>query len=161
MFSRTGYPRPDSGRSKYDIDHSAVHGGRHRLCRRTGIRRPVHGGYDDIQGRSEAARAKCPRIPTAGTGAVTATYDSDSKKLSWKGSYSGLTGPATAAHFHGPAPAGKNAGVMVPIAPNTSPLEGSATLTDAQAKALMDGDMYVNVHTAANKGGEIRGQLMK
>ena len=102
-----------------------------------------------------------PPNTTAASGAVTATYDSDSKKLSWKGSYSGLTGPATAAHFHGPAPAGKNAGVMVPIAPNTSPLEGSATLTDAQAKALMDGDMYVNVHTAANKGGEIRGQLMK
>ena len=45
--------------------------------------------------------------------------------------------------------------------PAASPLEGSATLNDAQAKALMDGDMYVNVHTAANKGGEIRGQLMK
>jgi hypothetical protein len=72
-----------------------------------------------------------------------------------------LTGPATAAHLHGPAPEGKNAGVMVPIAPATSPLEGSATLNDAQAKALMDGDMYVNVHTAENKGGEIRGQLKK
>ena len=110
----------------------------------------------NLSGKSEV-----PPNTTAGTGEVTVTYDTDSKKLTWKGSYSGLTGPATAAHFHGPAPAGKNAGVMVPIAPNTSPLEGSATLTDAQAKALMDGDMYVNVHTAANKGGEIRGQLMK
>lgn len=110
---------------------------------------------------SLSGKSEVPPNATAGTGEVTATYDSDSKKLSWKGTYSGLTGPATAAHFHGPAPAGKNAGVMVPIAPNTSPLEGSATLTDAQAKALMDGDMYVNVHTAANKGGEIRGQLMK
>ncbi len=50
---------------------------------------------------------------------------------------------------------------MIPITPNTSPLAGEATLNDAQAKALMDGDMYVNVHTAANKGGEIRGQLTK
>jgi hypothetical protein len=51
--------------------------------------------------------------------------------------------------------------VLVPIAPATSPLEGSATLNDDQAKALMAGEVYVNVHTAANKGGEIRGQLTK
>jgi hypothetical protein len=108
-----------------------------------------------------SGKTEVPPNTTAGSGTVTATYDSASKKLSWKGTYSGLTGPATAAHFHGPAAAGKNAGVMVPIAPATSPLEGSATLNDAQAKALMDGEMYVNVHTAANKGGEIRGQLTK
>jgi CHRD domain len=108
-----------------------------------------------------SGKTEVPPNTTAGKGEVTATYDSDSKKLTWKGDYSGLTGPATAAHFHGPAPTGKNAGVMIPIAPATSPLEGSATLNDAQAKALMDGDMYVNVHTAANKGGEIRGQLTK
>ncbi len=108
-----------------------------------------------------SGKTEVPANDTKGTGTVTATYDSDSKKLTWKGSYKDLTGPATAAHFHGPAGAGKNAGVMVPIAPATSPLEGSATLTDAQAKALMDGEMYVNVHTAANKGGEIRGQLTK
>jgi hypothetical protein len=108
-----------------------------------------------------SGKSEVPANTTAGTGEVTATYDTDSKKLTWKGAYSGLTGPATAAHFHGPAAAGKNAGVMVPIAPATSPLAGSATLTDAQAKALLDGDMYVNVHTAANKGGEIRGQLTK
>ena len=75
--------------------------------------------------------------------------------------YRGLTGKAVAAHFHGPAPVGKNAGVMIPISPNGPSFEGSATLNDAQAKALVDGDMYVNVHTAANKGGEIRGQLTK
>jgi hypothetical protein len=109
-----------------------------------------------LDGKSEV-----PPNTTAGTGTVTATYDSDSKKLTWKGSYSGLTGPATAAHFHGPGAPGKNAGVLVPISPNGPSFEGSATLTDAQAKALMDGDMYVNVHTAENKGGEIRGQLTK
>lgn len=108
-----------------------------------------------------SGKNEVPPNTTAGAGEVTATYDSATKKLTWKGSYSGLTGPATAAHFHGPAAAGKNAGVMIPISPAASPLEGSATLTDAQAKALMDGDMYVNVHTAANKAGEIRGQLKK
>src|SRR5258708_30791361 len=70
------------------------------------------------------------------------------------------TGPATAAHFHSGEP-GKNGGVAVPITPNTSPFEGSATLTDAQAAELMAGKWYVNVHTDTNKGGEIRGQVTK
>ena len=108
-----------------------------------------------------SAASEVPPNDSKGTGEVTVTYDDASKKMTWKGTYSGLSGPATAAHFHGPAPTGKNAGVMIPISPNTSPLEGSATLNDAQAKALLDGDMYVNVHTAANKGGELRGQLKK
>ena len=97
---------------------------------------------------------------SAGTGTLTATYDTASKKLSWKGSYSGLTGPATAAHFHTGEP-GKNGGVALAITPNASPFEGSATLTDAQAADLLAGKWYVNVHTEANKGGEIRGQVTK
>ncbi len=110
---------------------------------------------------SLSGKSEVPPNTASATGTVTATYDTDSKKLIWKGSYSGLTGPATAAHLHGPAPAGKNAGVMVPINPHGPSFEGSATLNDAQAKALMDGDLYVNIHTAANKAGEIRGQLTK
>jgi hypothetical protein len=108
-----------------------------------------------------AAASEVPPNDSKGKGAVTATYDDSTKTLTWKGTYSDLTGPATAAHFHGPGAVGKNAGVMVPITPNGPSFEGTATLNDAQAKALMDGDMYVNVHTAANKGGEIRGQLTK
>jgi hypothetical protein len=107
------------------------------------------------------ATSEVPPNQSAGTGSLTATYDTGSKKLSWKGTYSGLSGAATAAHFHGPADPGKNAGVAVPITPNTSPLEGSTTLTDAQAADLQAGRWYVNVHTAANPGGEIRGQLTK
>jgi hypothetical protein len=107
------------------------------------------------------AASEVPPTTSKGSGSLTATYDDATKKLTWKGSYKDLSGPATAAHFHGPAPAGKNAAVMVPISPNGPSFEGSATLNDAQAKALMDGEMYVNVHTAANKGGEIRGQLTK
>jgi hypothetical protein len=101
-----------------------------------------------------------PPTTSKGTGTVTATYDTTSKKLSWKGSYADLTGPATAAHFHS-GEAGKNGPVAVPITPNTSPFEGSATLTDAQAADLLAGKWYVNVHTAENKGGEIRGQVTK
>ena len=100
-----------------------------------------------------------------GKGDATVTYDTVSKKLSWKVDYSGLTGPATMAHFHGPAGPGKNAPVVVPIftsaAAAKSPAEGSATLNDDQAKQLTAGEWYVNVHTEANKGGEIRGQLNK
>ena len=106
------------------------------------------------------ASTEVPPNSSNGTGTLTATYDTDSKKLFWKGSYSGLTGPATAAHFHTGEP-GKNGGVALAITPNTSPLEGSATLTDAQATDLLAGKWYVNVHTEANKGGEIRGQVTK
>jgi hypothetical protein len=106
------------------------------------------------------AGSEVPATSSKGSGTVTATYDTASKKLSWKGSYENLTGPATAAHFHSAA-AGQNGPVAVPITPNTSPFEGSATLTDAQAADLMAGKWYVNVHTAENKGGEIRGQVTK
>jgi hypothetical protein len=101
-----------------------------------------------------------PPTNSKGKGSVTATYDTDSKKLTWKGSYSDLSGPATAAHFHA-GEKGKNGGIAVPIAPATSPLDGSATLNDQQAADLMAGKWYVNVHTAENKAGEIRGQLQK
>jgi hypothetical protein len=107
-------------------------------------------------------KSEVPPNSSAGTGTADIDYDPATKKLSWRVTYSGLTGPATAAHFHGPAEAGKNGGVAVPI-PNiaSSPAEGSATLTDAQAADLLAGKYYVNVHTAANPGGEIRGQVVK
>jgi hypothetical protein len=106
--------------------------------------------------------AETPPTDSKGAGALTATYDTDTKKLEWTVDYSGLTGPAIAAHFHGPAPIGKPAPVEVPLqAPLDSPMKGSATLTDAQAKDLTGGMMYFNIHTAANKPGEIRGQMEK
>jgi hypothetical protein len=106
--------------------------------------------------------SEVPANTSTGKGTADIDYDAATKKMTWKLTYSGLTGPATAAHFHGPAEAGKNAGVAVAI-PNatSSPIEGSATLTDAQAADLTAGKYYVNVHTAANPGGEIRGQVTK
>jgi hypothetical protein len=110
-----------------------------------------------LDGKSEV-----PPNASAGTGTADIDYDAASKKLTWKLTYSGLSGPATAAHFHGPAEPGKNAGVKVPIANATaSPVDGSATLTDEQAADLLAGKYYVNVHTATNPGGEIRGQVTK
>jgi hypothetical protein len=55
----------------------------------------------DLKGSTEV-----PPNSTAGTGTVTASYDTATKQLTWDGTYSGLTGPATAAHFHGPADPG-------------------------------------------------------
>ena len=110
----------------------------------------------DLKGASEV-----PPVDSKGTGSMTATFDTASRKLYWKGSVTGLSGPATAAHFHS-GEAGKNGGVVVPIAgADKGSFEGSATLTDAQAEELMAGKWYVNVHTAANKGGEVRGQVTK
>jgi len=107
-------------------------------------------------------KQEVPPTTTAGVGTADIDYDPATKKLSWTVTYSGLTGPATAAHFHGPGEPGKNSGVAVPISNiATSPASGSATLTDAQAADLTSGKYYVNIHTAANPGGEIRGQVTK
>ena len=110
-----------------------------------------------LDGKSEV-----PPTTSTGTGTADVDYDPATKKLSWKLTYTGLSGAAKAAHFHGPAEPGKNAGVAVAIPGATSsPAEGSATLTDAQAADLQAGKFYVNVHTEANPGGEIRGQVTK
>ena len=108
------------------------------------------------------AASEVPAVDSKGSGALEATYDTASKKLTYTANYKDLSGPATAAHFHGPADAKANAGVVVPVqGAVTSPIKGEATLTDAQAADLAAGKWYFNVHTAANKGGEIRGQVMK
>lgn len=111
----------------------------------------------DLKGAEEV-----PPVTTSAKGTAEVTYDTAGKTVTYKVTSSGLSGPATAAHFHGPAEAGKNAGVAVPLAGKTpGEYEGSATLTDAQAADLTAGRWYVNVHTATNPNGEIRGQVTK
>ena len=100
-----------------------------------------------------------PPNTTPGTGEVTATLDTATKAFSYTVTYSGLTGPAVAAHFHGPAAPGSNAPPMIGIKVLASPITGTATLTDAQIASLEAGQWYFNIHTAAIPGGEIRGQL--
>jgi hypothetical protein len=111
-----------------------------------------------LNGKSET-----PANETKGTGKGVVKFDDVTKEMSWNIKYMGLTGDATAAHFHGPAKPGVAAGVLVPIPKGgvMSPIIGSATLTDDQATALTTGMIYFNVHTAANPAGEIRGQVVK
>ncbi len=91
------------------------------------------------------------------------TLNEETKEISWKVTFEGLTGDAIAAHIHGPADKGANAGVVVGLGPQgqalPSPFEGKATLTDEQIADLKAGKHYVNIHTLANKAGEIRGQI--
>ena len=92
-----------------------------------------------------------------GSGDVTAMLDG--KTFTYSATYKDLTGPATAAHFHGPAAPGGNAGPVVASVASPSPIKGTATLTDAQIADLNAGKWYYNIHTAANPGGEIRGTV--
>ena len=102
--------------------------------------------------------SQVPPNTSSGTGSAAIKLDGD--MLSWTIVYSGLTGPVTGAHFHGPAAPGVNSGVVVPFAGSLgSPITGSKQLTAAQIAQLKAGLWYLNLHTAANPGGEIRGQV--
>ncbi len=102
-----------------------------------------------------------PANTSTGMGTLEGTLDKKTNMLTWTLTYSGLSGPAKAGHFHGPAAAGANAGVALGFTgPVESPIKGSATLTPAQVADLTAGKWYVNLHTAANPGGEVRGQVM-
>jgi hypothetical protein len=106
--------------------------------------------------------SEVPPKTSQGHGALDATFDTSTKALKWNITYQGLSGPATAAHFHGPAPVGQNADVRVPIPKDklATPISGSATLTEQQVAELMGGKWYFNIHTAQNPSGEIRGQVL-
>jgi hypothetical protein len=104
--------------------------------------------------------SEVPANTSPGSGTLEASLDKQTSLLTWTVTYSGLTGPAKAGHFHGPAMAGANAGVALGFMGSVdSPIKGSATLTAAQVEDLLAGKWYVNLHTAANPGGEIRGQV--
>ncbi len=108
----------------------------------------------DLKGASEV-----PPTDSTATGTATVDVDTATKELKWTIQFSGLTGDATAAHFHGPATVGENAGPAVDISGKIE--SGSATLTDAQLADLQAGKLYINIHTAKFPDGEIRGQVEK
>ncbi len=98
--------------------------------------------------------------PNSSSGSGSAKVELDGSTLRYTVSYSGTTGPVTAGHFHGPALPGSNAGVVVPFTGSmASPISGTATITAAQAEQLKSGMWYINLHTAAHPGGELRGQV--
>ena len=105
--------------------------------------------------------AEVPPVTSKGAGTASVNLDTATKQVTYNVTYTGLTEPAAAAHIHCGAAAGANAGVAVKFDNPASPITGSATLTDAQVADLEAGKCYVNVHTATNKGGEIRAQLAK
>ncbi len=108
----------------------------------------------DLKGASEV-----PPTDSAATGTAEVNVDTATKEVKWAIQFSGLTGDATAAHFHGPAAVGENAGPAVDISGKIE--SGSATLTDAQLADLQAGKLYINIHTAKFPDGEIRGQVEK
>jgi hypothetical protein len=106
-----------------------------------------------------AGAGEVPAIASAGQGDLTAQVDTDTRVFRYKATYSGLTGEATGAHFHGPGRPGEDAPTVVMVSDPSSPISGEALLTGLQISDVRKGLWYFNVHTAANPGGEIRGQL--
>jgi len=99
-----------------------------------------------------------PPVTTSASGAGTISVGAD-KSVSGSVMVKGIN--ATAAHIH-EAAKGKNGPVIVPLTKsgdNTFSVAAGAKLSDAQMQALQSGNLYVNVHSAANPNGEIRAQL--
>lgn len=102
-----------------------------------------------------------PPNATTGHGELSAELETTEHTLAYRASYTGLTGPATGAHFHGPAAPGANGPPVVMVADPATPIGGSVHVTPAQQADLLAGRWYFNVHTQANPGGEIRGQVQR
>lgn len=117
------------------------------------------GGSTVSLGGTLSGAQEVPPVSTPATGTVEASFDRQTSKLTYRVVYQNLTGVATAGHFHGPAPAGQNAGVVLGFQNAGSPIQGEATLTPAQAADLLAGRWYVNIHTRQFPGGEIRAQV--
>ena len=115
-------------------------------------------------GATLTAKAEVPApagAPAAAKGSFTGTYveHKDTATLTWRLTFSGLSGPGMAAHIHMGKP-GVAGPVIVPLCgPCKSGQSGKAVISGAVIKALESGKAYVNVHTAKNAAGEIRGQV--
>src|SRR5262245_6664474 len=107
------------------------------------------------------SQEEVPPIRSAGTGSATAILNPATQELTWSINYRDLSGPAVSAHIHGPSGPGQNAVPQIDIGKGAleSPLRGSAKVTPQEAQQILEGKWYINVHTAQNLGGEIRGQL--
>jgi len=111
-----------------------------------------------FQASLSSAQEVPPNASTA-TGSGSFTLNDAETNLSINVSFSGLSAPQTAAHIHGPAAPGVNAGVQFGF-PLGSPVITNWAIPAAQVVNLKAGLLYVNVHTTAFPGGEIRGQIL-
>jgi len=96
----------------------------------------------------------------SGTGTATINLDTDTNTLSWNITWSGLSGTPILMHFHGPALPSQNAGVQVDTGVVGPPVVGNTILSASQVSDLLGGLWYLNLHTTAFGGGEIRGQVV-
>ena len=134
-----------------------------------------HDDLDDDDGKqttynitgedASGAKERPNPVTTNATGTINGTYNETTNTLNYTITWTGLSGPPTASHFHGPADRNTAAGVAVPIPLPTNPTEsgtvtGTATLTDQQEMELLNELWYYNIHTGQNPGGEIRGQVV-
>ncbi|MEO7802119.1 MAG: CHRD domain-containing protein [Ginsengibacter sp.] len=107
-----------------------------------------------------------PANNSSASGTADVAYNKDSKMLTYTVNWSGLSGKATMAHIHGTAPKGSNAGVKHDLS-SVLKKETSGSFTDSvkidasdiKEDSLLSGFYYFNIHTPANPGGEIRGQI--
>lgn len=115
-----------------------------------------------ISGAASGAQ-EVPAVTTSATGNLTGSYDTLSKQLIYSINWTGLSGDVSMAHFHGPALAGEDASPIETLSIVTNGMAGIAkdTITASATlhSALMAGKVYYNIHTVANPGGEIRGQV--
>lgn len=101
-------------------------------------------------------------VPGAG-GHATVLLNTETSEISWLADYAGLSGDLTGVHFHGPAGPGDTAEVLINIGETSGidgPLTGTAMLTETMVNSLREGQWYINLHTALNPPGEVRGQLV-
>lgn len=117
-----------------------------------------------LSGNASGAAERPNPVTSNGTGTISGTYHLEDNVMEYTINWSGISGPPTAMHFHGPADVNTAAGVLVPItvpsgAGTSGTVSGSATLTDAQETDMLAGKWYYNIHTDAYKAGEIRGQV--
>ncbi len=93
-------------------------------------------------------------------GSASAMLDTTKNTLTYRFEDNGLSGPVTAAHLHGPAAEGQDAGVLAPInGPYTTRMTGTLQLTPDQVKEIQAGQSYINLHTEKYPDGEARAQL--
>jgi CHRD domain len=105
---------------------------------------------------------EAPPTDSVGAGRMEGTFDSETGMLAWTVAYSGLSSPALSADFHGPAPPGEIAPIQVATPGDlASPFHGSAKLDDTQARDLIDGRWYFNLHSKRFPAGEIRGPVVR